>query len=198
MSMPDSRFTTTLSNGRRLIAQTTSDTEPRGIHIMCEVDDGSLAAVASITENPDECGLETIAWATPHSPIPDVTLAFDVNAPEPVEDDMRPDLSGIGAAVDEMSEQAKLLVSDIARERRLRIVRDLKPGDYVIYHPCDDRTEIGRVLRRTNSNTGWFVFYSSGETAASTPDELLYPIDNAYALHDLGGERARHEFGEAN
>lgn len=65
-----------------------------------------------------------------------------------------------------------------------------KPGDYCLYRN-GDRMEIGRVVRRNNDDTGYFVCYHGGETAANTPDETLSVIANGYVIEQttLGGER---------
>lgn len=50
----------------------------------------------------------------------------------------------------------------------------IRPGDYVCYTRRDtDHHELGVVKRRNNTGDGWFVWYSAGETAANTPDDLL-------------------------
>lgn len=71
------------------------------------------------------------------------------------------------------------------------------PGDHVVYKKrgCNS-FEIGRVLRRNNTDDGWFVFYSSGETAANTPDDCIFPIQNRSMLKmftNLGGARMSYE-----
>lgn len=68
----------------------------------------------------------------------------------------------------------------------------ISPGDLVVYRRRDSSFyELGRVVRRNNSNDGWFVCYSSGDTAANTPDDCLFSLSNAYFIDStsLGGSR---------
>lgn len=76
----------------------------------------------------------------------------------------------------------------------------INPGDLVIYKKrgCNS-FEIGRALKRNNTNDGWFIFYSRGETAANTPDDCIFPIDNKYSFTvdtDFGGQRAKNELNK--
>ena len=57
--------------------------------------------------------------------------------------------------------------------------KDFKPGEYVVY-VNGDTYQIGRV-KRLNSR-GAFVFYHGGDTAASTPLDNLYKLENGYCI----------------
>lgn len=61
-----------------------------------------------------------------------------------------------------------------------------KEGQLIVYHN-GDTYEIGKI-KRVVSN-GAFVYYSSGETAAKTPFDLMHPLVNAYVIGEtsLGG-----------
>lgn len=61
-----------------------------------------------------------------------------------------------------------------------------KEGQLVIYQN-GDQYEIGKIKRVVSD--GAFVYYSSGETAAKTPFELMHPLVNAYVIGEtsLGG-----------
>lgn len=87
---------------------------------------------------------------------------------------------------------------------------EIHPGDYVIYQkPGASTYELGRVKRRTPSDSGWFCWYSDGDTAANTPDEYLRPVsDQNHPMADgpfaniftspetLGGSDAQNWFEE--
>ena len=55
----------------------------------------------------------------------------------------------------------------------------VKPGDVVLYkrRGCDSY-ELGVVRSRNGRDAGWFVCYSGGDTAASTPDDCLFEFEN--------------------
>lgn len=59
-------------------------------------------------------------------------------------------------------------------------------GQLIIYQN-GDRYEIGKIKRIVEN--GAFVYYSSGETAAKTPFDLMHPLANAYVIGEtsLGG-----------
>lgn len=61
-----------------------------------------------------------------------------------------------------------------------------KEGQLIVY--CNgDSYEIGKIKRVVKD--GAFVYYSSGETAAKTPFDLMHPLVNAYCIEEtsLGG-----------
>ena len=63
-------------------------------------------------------------------------------------------------------------------------------GQLVAYkHPNLVHVELGRVASITDH--GIFVCYSEGETAANTPEKLLFPVANAAMIdyHEIGGGR---------
>ena len=61
-----------------------------------------------------------------------------------------------------------------------------KEGQLIVYRN-GDTYEIGKI-KRVVSN-GAFVYYSSGDTAAKTPFDLMHPLVNAYVIGEtsLGG-----------
>ena len=72
----------------------------------------------------------------------------------------------------------------------------IKPGMLVAYDP-GYKVELGKVKRLSKDGTKAFVWYHSGDTAACTQIEDLYPIErdfvlqhrdmfeNAYAIDDI-------------
>lgn len=60
---------------------------------------------------------------------------------------------------------------------------EFREGELIIYQNCD-RYEIGKIKRLTD--TGAFVWYSEGETAAKTPYEAMHKIANGYAIKETG------------
>lgn len=73
----------------------------------------------------------------------------------------------------------------------------IKPGDWVVYQN-GMRFELGRVVRRNNKDTGWFICYHNGDTATSTPNECLHEIMNlsnemGITPMTLGGDRFKHD-----
>lgn len=65
-------------------------------------------------------------------------------------------------------------------------MQDFKEGQLIIYHN-GDRYEIGKIKRIVDN--GAFVYYSSGETAAKTPFDLMHSLANAHCIGEtsLGG-----------
>lgn len=63
---------------------------------------------------------------------------------------------------------------------------DFKVGQYIIY-VNGSRYEIGRI--KSLRDDGAFVAYSSGETGAKTPYDLMHPLINEYCIKEtmLGG-----------
>lgn len=57
---------------------------------------------------------------------------------------------------------------------------DAKEGQLVIFDQYGDKCQIGKIKRITDS--GAFVWYSEGETAAKTPFSCLKQIDNSFAI----------------
>lgn len=73
----------------------------------------------------------------------------------------------------------------------------IHPGCFVRYAPTG---ELGRVKRKA-SDTSWFVWFSTGETAAPTSAHALtaiadpYGVPSMYDPYALGGAAARRLFG---
>jgi len=69
-------------------------------------------------------------------------------------------------------------------------MNEFKVGEYIIY-VNGDRYEIGKIKRITE--TGAFVWYHDGETAAKTPFDCMHKLINAYCIEQthLGGEEGR-------
>lgn len=61
-----------------------------------------------------------------------------------------------------------------------------KEGQLIVYRN-GDTYEIGKIKRVVSD--GAFVCYSSGDTAAKTPFDLMHPLVNAYVIGEtsLGG-----------
>lgn len=61
-----------------------------------------------------------------------------------------------------------------------------KEDQLIVYHN-GDKYEIGKIKRIVQD--GAFVYYSSGETAAKTPFDLMHPLYNANVIREtsLGG-----------
>ena len=61
-----------------------------------------------------------------------------------------------------------------------------KEGQLIVYRN-GDTYEIGKIKRVVSD--GAFVYYSSGETAAKTPFDLMHPLVKAYVIGEtsLGG-----------
>ena len=69
----------------------------------------------------------------------------------------------------------------------LRDERKFKEGQLVVYKN-GSRYEIGRIKRIVED--GAFVYYHEGETAAKTPFDCMFPIENEHCIKQtsLGGE----------
>ena len=67
---------------------------------------------------------------------------------------------------------------------------DFKVGDLIIYQN-GDRFEIGKIKRMVDD--GAFVWYSTGETAAKTPFDVMHKLLNSYVITEteLGGRDAK-------
>ena len=66
------------------------------------------------------------------------------------------------------------------------MVERFKEGQLIVY--CNgDSYEIGKIKRIVRD--GAFVYYSSGDTAAKTPFDLMHPLVNEYVIGatSLGG-----------
>ena len=65
-------------------------------------------------------------------------------------------------------------------------MQEFKEGQLIIYRN-GDKYEIGKIKRVVKD--GAFVHYSSGETAAKTPFDLMHPLVNEYCIGEtsLGG-----------
>ena len=65
-------------------------------------------------------------------------------------------------------------------------MQKFKEGQLIVYRN-GDTYEIGKIKRVVSD--GAFVYYSSGETAAKTPFDLMHPLVNAYVIGEtsLGG-----------
>lgn len=65
-----------------------------------------------------------------------------------------------------------------------------KKGELFIYLNGDKAT-IGKVKRENNDGTGYFCYYSEGETAANTPLRCMYKLENSYTIKStsLGGQQ---------
>lgn len=66
------------------------------------------------------------------------------------------------------------------------VKHDFREGELIIYQN-GDRYEIGKIKRITD--TGAFVYYSDGHTAAKTPFNCMHKLTNSYVVTDtsLGG-----------
>lgn len=65
---------------------------------------------------------------------------------------------------------------------------EYKEGELIIYQNGDS-FEIGKIKRLTD--TGAFVWYSSGDTASKTPYDVMHKLINAYTIEEtsLGGKQ---------
>jgi hypothetical protein len=68
--------------------------------------------------------------------------------------------------------------------------KKFEPGELFVYMN-GDRLEIGKVKKENYTGDGYFCWYSTGETAANTPVDMMHKITNLYALDDLGGEAGK-------
>lgn len=67
---------------------------------------------------------------------------------------------------------------------------EYREGELIIYQN-GDRYEIGKIKRLTE--TGAFVWYSEGDTAAKTPYDCMHKITNGFTIKEttLGGPAAK-------
>lgn len=67
---------------------------------------------------------------------------------------------------------------------------EYREGELIIYQN-GDRYEVGKIKRLTE--TGAFVWYSEGDTAAKTPYEAMHKTTNGFAIKEttLGGDDGR-------
>lgn len=74
----------------------------------------------------------------------------------------------------------------MATEFKEEHMEKFKEGQLIVYHN-GDKYEIGKIKRVVKD--GAFVYYSSGETAAKTPFDLMHPLINANCIGEtsLGG-----------
>lgn len=74
---------------------------------------------------------------------------------------------------------------------------EYREGELIVYQN-GDRFEIGKIKRLTD--TGAFVWYSSGDTAAKTPYEVMHKLTNAYTIEEttLGGTRRKDTTAKAD
>ena len=61
--------------------------------------------------------------------------------------------------------------------------KDFKEGQLVAYAPTDQnglvyKVQIGKVKHMNADHTAVFVYYHAGSTAACTPVQHVYPIEN--------------------
>ena len=59
---------------------------------------------------------------------------------------------------------------------------DFEPGELFVY-TNGDRWELGQVKRPNNTGTGYFCWYSTGDTCANTPVEKMHKLANAGWSH---------------
>ena len=59
------------------------------------------------------------------------------------------------------------------------VKHDFYEGELIIYQN-GDRYEIGKIKRITD--TGAFVYYSDGNTAAKTPFDCIHKLTNSYVV----------------
>ena len=62
-------------------------------------------------------------------------------------------------------------------------MKSFEPGELFVYLN-GDQAEIGKVKRPNNDNTGYFCYYSEGDTAANTPIGCMYKLVNSYVIQD--------------
>jgi len=66
-----------------------------------------------------------------------------------------------------------------------------KNGELFVY-VNGDRWELGQVKRPNNDETGYFCWYSTGDTAANTPVECMHKLANAGWSHVEGDTTFRY------
>ena len=57
-----------------------------------------------------------------------------------------------------------------------------EPGELFVY-VNGDRWELGQVKRENNDGTGYFCWYSTGDTCANTPTGCMHKLANAGWSH---------------
>lgn len=57
-----------------------------------------------------------------------------------------------------------------------------EPGELFVY-VNGDRWELGQVKRENNDGTGYFCWYSTGDTCANTPTSCMHKLANAGWSH---------------
>lgn len=62
--------------------------------------------------------------------------------------------------------------------------KEFKPGELFVY-VNGDRWELGTVKRKVNADT-YACWYTTGDTAARTPVDHMYKLDNAGYTHIEG------------
>lgn len=60
---------------------------------------------------------------------------------------------------------------------------EFEPGEVFVYQKGDDHLELGQVKRANDDGTGYFCWYSTGDTAANTPVEHMRKLANAGWSH---------------
>ena len=61
-------------------------------------------------------------------------------------------------------------------------VDEYEPGELFVY-ANGDRWELGQVKRVNNNGSGYFCWYSTGDTAANTPTRCMHKLANAGWSH---------------
>lgn len=72
-----------------------------------------------------------------------------------------------------------------------------EPGEVFVYQRGEDHLELGQVKRANDDGTGYFCWYSTGDTAANTPTRCMRKLANAGWSHvERGTCRNLYEPGE--
>lgn len=68
------------------------------------------------------------------------------------------------------------------------MIKHFEEGEYIVYVD-GEKCELGRVVK--TGETGAFVCYHEGETAALTPYSTIHKLINGYTIIEttIGGER---------
>ena len=72
-----------------------------------------------------------------------------------------------------------------------------EPGELFVYMN-GDHWELGEVKSANNTGTGYFCWYSTGDTAANTPTSHMHKLANAGWSHIERGECERILFKPTN